>query len=418
MLKRFLKITLYIVGLGIFGGLAFGAGLVVGDANLLTPCIVRTAEQPGQFDLFWEVWNLAQKNFVDRQALDPTQLTYGAIRGMVTALGDTGHTAFLTPEETAARARSITGKFTGIGAQLGERNGLPVIVAPFDGSPAQKAGVKAGDIIVKVDGVDVSDWSLSQISEKIRGPAGTQVTLDLFRLEEQESVVLTITRGEITIPAVSWALVPGTQVALIRLSQFSEQANDELVQAVDASKAAGATALLVDVRNNPGGLLDQAVKVTSQFLKDGNVLLEADAQGNRRPFPVVAGGVATELPLVVLVNPATASSAEIFAGAMQDHQRGQVVGETTFGTGTVLQPFDLADGSELLLGTRQWLTPNGRLIRKQGIQPDVAVTLPVGTDLLTPAQIKELSLAQVAKSTDQQLQKALERLGVALPAGE
>jgi carboxyl-terminal processing protease len=172
---------------------------------------------------------------------------------------------------------------------------------------------------------------------------------------------------------------------------------------------------VVDVRNNPGGLLDQAISVTSQFLPGGNVLLEEDAEGNRTAYAVEAGGQATDLPLVVLVNPGTASSSEIFAGAVQDQQRGQVVGETTFGTGTVLQPYTLQDGSELLLGVKQWLTPNGRLIRNQGIQPDEVVELPLGSDLLTPLVFRDMSLEEIRTSQDTQLQKALELLG-ALPA--
>lgn len=413
-MKRLLKFFAILVGLALLTAVAFGAGLYVGNANLFTPAIIRTASEPTQFNVFWQAWNLVQQNFVDRPALDPTQLTYGAIRGMVQALGDTGHTTFLTPDENAARGRGITGKFSGIGAELGQNNGLPIIVAPLDGSPAQKAGVKAGDIILKVDGVDVSGLSLSEIGDKIRGPAGSEVLLTLFRQADKQSHEIKITRGEITIPAVSWVMIPGTHVALLRLSQFSEQANDALVNALSAARSAGATALLVDVRNNPGGLLDQAVKVTSQFLRDGNVLLEADAQDNRTAFPVQPAGHATDLPLMVLVNPGTASAAEIFAGAIQDHQRGQVVGETTFGTGTVLKPFALADGSELLIGVRQWLTPNGRLIRKQGIKPDVEVKLPLGADLLSPAVIKGLTLTEIAASKDLQLTKALALLG-ALP---
>lgn len=149
--------------------IAFGSGLVAGNANLLTPCIVGTASEPKQFGLFWDVWNLVQKDFIDRAALDPTKMTYGAIQGMVESLGDTGHTTFLTPDENKQREQSMSGTFTGIGAELDQHNGVPVIVVTFDGSPAQKAGVKAGDIIMKVDGVDVSTMTLSQITEKIVG---------------------------------------------------------------------------------------------------------------------------------------------------------------------------------------------------------------------------------------------------------
>ncbi len=409
-MKFLLKLIGVLVVLLLLMGVAFGAGLFVAGTNVLAPGVMRTAEQPPQFDVFWQAWNLVQSDFVDRQALDPARLTYGAIRGMVQALGDTGHTSFLTPDESEARRTSVSGKFTGIGAQLGEENGLPIIVAPFDGSPAQAAGVKAGDIILEVNGEDVSELTLTQIAEKVRGPADSQVTLTLFRSAENRSLDIVVTRGEITIPAVTWGMIPETKVGLIRLSQFSGQATEEIVAAVQAAKAAGATGLLVDVRNNPGGLLTQAIGVTSQFIADGNVLLEEDAQGNRNPYPVEPGGRATDLPLVVLVNAGTASSSEIFAGAIQDHQRGQVVGETTFGTGTVLQPYTLQDGSELLLGVKQWLTPNGRLIRNQGIQPDVVVPLPIGTDQLLPSAIQTMTLADIQASQDTQMQKALELL--------
>ena len=416
-MRPFLKIVAILVFLFLLTGTAFGAGLFLGGANLFSPCIVRTDDQPTQFTVFWEAWNLVQDNFVDRAALDPTLLTYGAVRGMVAALGDTGHTSFLTPVEREERVTSIEGKFTGIGAQLGEEQGLPIIVAPFDGSPAQKAGVKAGDVILEVDGEDISGLTLSQIAAKVRGPADSQVRLTLFRSDENRSLEIVVTRGEITIPAVSWTMVPETKVGLIRLSQFSGQATDEIVEAVQGTKAAGATGLIVDVRNNPGGLLDQAIRVTSQFLKEGNVLLEEDAQGVRTAYPIEPGGQATDLPLIVLVNPGTASSSEIFAGAIQDAKRGQVVGETTFGTGTVLQPFTLQDNSELLLGVKQWLTPNGRTIRNQGIQPDVVATLPLGADLLTPGVVKTMKLADIRASQDTQMQKALELLG-GLPAAQ
>ena len=411
-MRRFIKITSILVGLVLLAAVTFGAGLVVGGTNLWQPCIVRTADQPAQFSLFWQAWNVVQQNFVDRQALDPVQLTYGAIRGMVDALGDTGHSAFLTPEQRKEQQSDLSGTFTGIGAQMGVKDGLPIIVAPLDGSPAEKAGLKAGDIIMKVDGEDVSALSLSEIVTKVRGPNNTQVTLTILRPKDEKSLDITITRGEITSPTATWSMIPDSKVALIRLSQFGENATDQMVQALNAAKAAGATSLIVDVRSNPGGLLQQAISVTSQFLSDGNVMMEEDAEGNRTPFPVEPGGVATDLPLVVLINAGSASSSEIFAGAIQDHQRGQLVGETTFGTGTVLQPFNLNDGSEIMLGTKQWLTSNGRLIRKQGIQPDVEVKLPLGTDLITPATAKTMTLEEIKSSEDTQMIKALELLKV------
>jgi carboxyl-terminal processing protease len=236
------------------------------------------------------------------------------------------------------------------------------------------------------------------------------VVLTVFRPDTGESLEFAIVRDEVKVPAASWNMIPGTSVALIRMSQFSANLDDNLVEIIKEAKAEGATQLIVDVRSNPGGLLEQAVKVTSEFLPDGDVLLQEEADGSRKAFPVRRGGVATDIPLVVLINRGSASSAEIFAGAIQDHQRGQVVGETTFGTGTVLKPFDLDDGSALLLGTSQWLTPNGRLIRKQGIEPDVAVDLPVGAAIIVPSELEALTVAELLTSEDAQLLKALELL--------
>jgi carboxyl-terminal processing protease len=313
----------------------------------------------------------------------------------------------------------MSGSFTGIGAEIGLRNNLPVVVAPIDGGPALAAGIKAGDILMRIDGKDITTLELSAIVQKVRGPAGTRITLTILRPADNKSYDFTIMRQTIDMPAARWALIPGTQVALIRLSEFSQNADRDITAALQGAQTVGAKGLIVDVRNDPGGLLDQAVKVTSRFLKSGNVLLEADAHDRRTVFPVQPGGQATTIPLVVLVNSGTASAAEIFAGAIQDYERGQVVGETTFGTGTVLEPFELDDGSELLLGVKQWLTPNGRLIRKQGIKPDIEIKLPIGTELLSPDKIKGLTLAQIMAGTDIQLQKALQLLGTsASPADD
>jgi carboxyl-terminal processing protease len=203
---------------------------------------------------------------------------------------------------------------------------------------------------------------------------------------------------------------------MLRLSQFSADATEELRAVIQEAESAGATALIMDIRSNPGGLLQQAINVTSQFLTDGNVLQQEDAEGNREVFRVRRGGIAPDIPMVVLINRGSASSSEIFAGAMQDHNRATVVGETTFGTGTVLETFPLNDGSALMLGTSQWLTADGRLIRKQGIEPDVIVEVPIGAELIYPYKIKDegLSVEELLAGEDTQVLKALELLD-ALP---
>ena len=414
-MNRWVRNVVVVFALLIGFTIALGAGILIGANGFSIFAGSPTREgEPEEFQVFWQAWDTVQRYFVDQEALDPQAMTYGAIRGMVQALGDEGHTAFLTPEERERQTTELSGTFSGIGAQLGVREQLPVIVAPFDGSPAAEAGVKAGDIILQVNGEDVTSMPLNDIVTRIRGPEGTDVTLSLLRPDENVSLEVTITRGEIKVPAASWAMIPGTSVALIRLSQFTANAESDVVRSLEEAEAAGATAMILDVRNNPGGLLEQAINVTSQFLESGNVLLEEDADGNRRAYAVKPGGTGTELPLIVLINGGSASSSEILAGAVQDHERGSLVGETTFGTGTVLQPYIMEDGSALLLGTRQWLTPEGRLIRKQGIAPDYDVPLPIEADLLTPEEIEELEAAEVAASEDTQLLKALELLDVTL----
>ena len=419
-MKRALIIVIIAVVVLMLTTTAFGAGIILGQTGLgakaasAAPATASGIEGEVDFDTFWQAWQIVQEEFIDREALEETDLEYGAIRGMLQALGDEGHTTFMTPEELTRQRTDISGKFQGIGAYVGMENGLPIIVSPFEGSPAEEAGILAGDIIMEVDGEDVTTWTINDIVEVIRGEAGTEVVLTVLRPEVNESPEITIVRGEITIPAATWAMIPGTEVAMVRLSQFNANASKQIVNAIREAEATGATSLVVDLRNNPGGLLEQVIKVTSEFVEGGNVLQQEDAHGNRTPYPDKRGGVALDIPMVLLVNEGSASSSEIFAGAIQDHERGLVVGETTFGTGTVLEPFVLEDGSALMLGTSQWLTADGRLIRKQGIEPDITVDLPMTADLLYPRDLEDLTVTELLEGEDTQLLKALELLD-ALP---
>lgn len=393
-------------------GSAFTAGIEAERSGVVPGAVrVEPPELVNQFSVFWQAWDLVHEHFVDRTALDSKSLTYGAIEGMLASLGDTGHTRFLNPEEAAFQTSDIAGQFEGIGAQLGQKDGYPVIVAPLDGSPAEKAGLQAGDIIVQVNGQPVAGASLDKVVGMVRGPEGTTVKLTIIHPGQSSLTEVTVQRAKIQVHAVSWATIPGTKLAHLRISQFTATTNQELVAAIKEIRAAGAQGLVVDVRSNPGGLLDQAVSVTSQFLSSGNVLVDQDAQGDRKPIPVQSGGQATDIPMVTLINLGTASAGEIFAGAIQDYRRGQLVGETTFGTGTVLSGFNLSDGSVLLLGTSEWLTPNGRQIWKQGIAPDVTVPLAPGIMPITPAKENGMTLEQLRSSGDAQLLKAMEILG-------
>jgi carboxyl-terminal processing protease len=369
------------------------------------------ADATADFQLMAEAWNTIAQSYVDRPAVQDQALTYGAIGGMVDALGDTGHSRFLSPEMVQEQHNFTSGQFEGIGAYVEIRDGHVVIVAPMDGSPAQQAGLRPGDVILKVDGEDVAGMPIDQVVSRILGPAGTSVTLTVLPSGTEQTRDVTLVRAHITLQNVIWKQLPGTQIAHVRIVAFSHGVTDDLKQALSEIQQEGLAGVMLDLRSNPGGLLSEAIGTASQFLQGGNVLLEKDAQGKISPVAVVKGGLAPDLPLVVLIDAGSASAAEIVSGALQDAGRAELVGETTFGTGTVLNEFSLSDGSALLLATEEWLTPSGRTIWHQGIAPDVQVTLEQGTSPLLPEAEGTMTPEQVQDSGDAQLLRALELLG-------
>jgi carboxyl-terminal processing protease len=284
----------------------------------------------------------------------------------------------------------------------------------MDGSPAQQAGLHPGDIILKVNGENVAGMPIDQVVGRILGPAGTSVTLTIMTPGTEETRDVTLVRAHITLQNVIWRQLPGTRIAHVRIVAFSQGVTDDLERALREIQQEGLAGVILDVRSNPGGLLSEAIGAASQFLESGNVLLEKDAQGKTTAVPVLKGGLAPDLPLVVLIDAGTASAAEIVSGALQDAERARLVGETTFGTGTVLNEFKLSDGSALLLATEEWLTPNGRTIWHQGIAPDVQVTLEQGTSPLLPQAEEGMTPAQLQSSGDSQLLRALELLNQAV----
>jgi carboxyl-terminal processing protease len=381
-----------------------------------TPTDEPTSEAPlpsstdVNLDLISEAWQAIQQHYVDRTAIDGLKLTYGAIAGMVNALGDTGHSRFTTAEAYKSEMNSLQGSntFEGIGVFVESRNGQTVVVAPIDGTPAQKAGILPGDIIEKVNGEDISGLAIEQVIPKILGPAGTTVTLTILTPTTNLEKELTLTRAKITVANVTWQALPGTTIAHLRIVQFSNGSTDDLKKALEEIKKQNMTGVILDLRNNPGGLVDEAVGVTSQFLSGGTVYLEKDAAGKEKKIPVSKGGTGTQIPLIILVNRGSASASEITAGAIQDAGRAKVVGEITFGTGTVLTSFPLSDGSVLTLAIREWLTPKGRVIWHKGLTPDEEVKLDLNVQPLTPEGERTMSAADLQASKDKQLLRAIE----------
>ena len=364
---------------------------------------------PTTFGLIHEAWDTLHQQYVGRDQLDDRALIYGAIEGMTNAVGDTGHTDFMTPEEREQRNDSLSGSYVGIGVRIEPDDaGQPKIIGVFDGSPAEKAGLVPDDVIVAVDGKRTEGASIDDVAGWVRGEAGSTVKITIRRGASGDERTLSIVRADVPVQSVTWTMVPETKTALIQLEQFSNGAADTTVKALKDAKAAGADRIVLDLRGNPGGYVNEAVGVASQFLTSGLVYVERNAQGQTTDHPVSAGGVATDLPLVVLVDGNTASAAEIVSGALQDADRAKVVGETTFGTGTVLGEFDLSDGSALRVGTVEWLTPSGRRIWHEGIAPDVSIPLPSGVQPLTPDDIGRLTGAGLSTIKDSQLAKALE----------
>jgi carboxyl-terminal processing protease len=358
--------------------------------------------------LYAEALDTVRDNYVDQKDIDPKKETYGAIEGMLDSLGDDGHTRFLTPEERKQNDRSLSGTYVGIGVQLEEKNDEVVVAAPIDGSPAEEAGISTDDVLLAVDGESIRGDEVSEVVEKVKGQEGTSVELTVRH--EGERRTYDLKRAEIDSPVASWTLIPGTDVGLVLLSSFSDDSAQELQNAFEEAQAAGAKRFILDLRNNPGGRIEQAVEMAGYFLESESVVyIRKDASDEREEITVEGDPGSTDAPLAVLVDGGSASSAEILAGALRDNDRALVVGETTFGTGTVLSEFVLRDGSSILLGVAEWLTPNGDFIRTTGITPDVRVPLGEGTEPLTPDDASDLSREEIL-DRDAQLRKAYEEL--------
>ncbi len=339
------------------------------------------------FGLYWDVYGKLESRFP--KPIDQQELVYGAIRGTVEALGDR-YSLFLSPEETTRFFEDINGEFSGIGAEISQEQQFFLIIAPLPGSPAEKAGLKAQDVIVTVDGKESKDMQFGELINAIRGTKGSQVTLGILREGFEEPKDFVLTRDTITVPSMTYTLREDG-LGYIELSQFSDDTVAEFDKAADDLIAKGAKGLILDVRNNPGGFLDSAIDISSFFLDEGVVVIEERKGGGQESFHVTHEPRLKDLPLVVLVNGGSASASEIVAGAMQDTGRAQLVGVKTFGKGSVQEVEMLEDGSALRLTIAKWLTPNGREINGEGITPDIVIDQEV-TEELDPQLDKAVEL--------------------------
>ena len=332
---------------------------------------------PPEFARLTEVWKLLKQEQINGAELDPTVVSDGAIRGMLKALGDP-YAGFLDRAQYSLEREDIRGFFGGIGAKVGIRDGEISILAPMPDTPAEMAGVKPGDIILEVDGESIRGLSLLEVVRLIRGETGTVVTILLRHLNSAEPVSIEIERDIIQLESVNLLMQVG-RIGHLRLSGFTGSTNDELKEALERFERSQGVGIILDLRNNPGGLVSSVVDVTSQFIEDGLVLYQVDAKGNRRNWGVKSGGKALDIPMVVLVNEFSASASEVFTGAIIDNDRATVIGTTTFGKGSVTNLWPLVDGSGVNFTTARWFTPNGLLIEGEGITPDVILD-PVDAD--------------------------------------
>jgi carboxyl-terminal processing protease len=371
--------VLYVVVAIFFGFLGFGGGFLFGQSpwapvNVFTAVDVRqgTPESArATFEPFWETWHLVNNRYFD-QPVDNTALMEGAIEGMLATLGD-DNTRYLSPRDEARARQDMEGEISGIGAEVEMRDDRIVIVSPIDDSPAARAGLQPGDIILEANGVDLRGMDLIEGVDYVRGPEGTAVTLLIERNGEQFEVE--IIRARIQIDSVRSEMLEDG-VAYVRINRFGERTNSELEAALTNLLDQDPIGLIVDVRRNPGGGLDAALDVADQFLPGGTILIERFGDGRERIFEATSNGLAIDIPLVVLIDEGSASASEVLAGAIRDQGRGILIGETTFGKGTVQSWQPLSNGGGVRITIARWLTPNDTWIDQTGLEPDITVSLP------------------------------------------
>ncbi len=394
---------------------AFAVGLVTGrglpdDASIAVAQSSLTGLP--EFATLEETWEIIHAQWPEPEKLDDSALIYGAARGMVDAIGDEGHSAFLDPLDTAEFQEESEAEYVGIGVEVDSRCGVPVVAATMNGSPARAAGLMPGDVIAEVDGESTRRMDIEGLREAILGSEGDQLTLTIERSGETDPLHVDLVRKAIERQPVTWRWLPDKTVHL-RVTGFEPGVNQKVRSALQMARAEGAERLILDLRGNPGGLVPEVIGVASQFLDEGaTIFQEQSREGDPKAIKTVGRlGQWLDLALVVLIDDQSASGAEVLAAALRDNGRASLVGETTFGTGTVLSTFPQDDGSSVILGTAFWLTPEGEHVWQNGVEPDQFVSLPHDAFPSRPEDDLELTAAELSDSADDQLQAAFAALG-------
>jgi len=353
------------------------------------------------FNQFWQVWDKIKANYV-KQPVTDTDMLYGAIQGLVMSLGDP-YSLYFPPKAADEFSKDLSGELEGIGAEMGMKNNQLTVIAPLSDSPAEKAGLRAGDKVLAIDGTSTFSMDINTAVEKIRGKAGTVVKLTITRDGLTKAKDITITRAKINVPSVTFLMKPGN-IAYIRVMQFNEDTTVEFDKAVKQVQANNAKGLVLDLRSNPGGYLDAAVYMASEWIKSGVIVSEKGVDGANNSHNTIGDHRLAGMKTVVLVDRGSASASEIVSGALQDTKHAVLVGEQTFGKGSVQDYETFPDGSALKLTVAEWFTPNGKNINKEGITPDVKVSVDwstekVGEDKVLDKAIQVLTGVPAATTT-------------------